>query len=77
MNDFAGFMSCILLTWLFTWLLSAPAIYPESIKHAESVCAANGGWARIDEGRTSRAYVTCENGAEFSYDAHALLEKKQ
>lgn len=68
MSDFSGFMCAMLLVGFGVWFMAEPRIYPESVHHAESVCAPNGGWSFIEEGRSRFASVTCKNGAEFYYN---------
>lgn len=72
MNDaFAVFWS-----WVFVgmavWICAEPKLYPESVKHAEDVCATNDGWAYIEEGVGEFSSVTCKNGATFDYNWNEL-----
>ena len=76
MSDASGYIAGLVLVGGLVWLCSEPRIYPESVRHAETVCAANGGWAYIEEGVSEYSSVTCENGAEFNYDWQKLESKK-
>lgn len=77
MSDFCGFMCALAFVGFGVWIMAEPRIYPESVRHAESVCAQNGGWSFIAEGRNQFASVECENGAVFGYNWNELQGGKK
>lgn len=66
-DDVSGWLILMVFVWLCTVISVEPAIYPESVKQAEELCADNGGWKKIEEGYSSYSSLVCNNGAEFQY----------